>query len=415
MRILFNTIPCASHVDPLVPLARALHSAGHDVRVSTSTAWQIVGRSGVDSAITAAGLTAVVLESRVPESQHISAARPRIPGALVQPIGRETWPAVRDELLDIFQLVHPTDPSDPGSCPVLDDLVGFARAWRPDLLLWDFLGPTASIAAEVLGIPHLRLVFAQDKVAMVNQWQPAGDDRFDQWLRPLLRRHGLTYATRMLLGQWSIDAQPIRAEGAGPVPYLPMRRISYTGAEPLPRWLYAPPRRPRVCLTLGWSIMRNFDRFGLSAADLGKLATALDAEFVVTVEPEQFPDRLPDNVRAVGYVPLDVLLPTCSAIVHHGGTGTLAAAVAHRVPQVIIPAANWDEANDARHVADQGAGLALHPDEFSAGALHDRLKRVLGEPSFQAGATALYTRSLAAPHPVDMVGVLERIAAQPKG
>lgn len=417
MRILFNTIPCASHIDPLVPLAHALHSAGHDVRVSTSTEWQIVGRSSVDAAITAAGLTAVLLESRVPESEHISASRPRIPGALVRPIGQDSWQAIRDELLHIFNLIHPSDPEDPSHCPALDDLVAFARAWQPDLLLWDFLGPAASIAAEVLGIPHLRLVFAQDKVALVDQWQPADDDQFHQWMRPLLRRYGLTYAQRMLLGQWSIDAQPIRAQQASTVPYLPMRRIPYTGAEPLPRWLHQPPQRRRICLTLGWSIMQNFDHFGFAATDIAKVATALDAEIVVTADPDQFTgeDSLPDNVRAVGYVPLDVLLPTCSAIVHHGGTGTIAAAVAHQVPQVVIPAANWDEAHDAHYIQTHGAGLTLDPHEFSAEALHNRLQRVLDEPSFQAGATALHTQSLAAPNPVDLINVLERIAAQPRG
>jgi UDP:flavonoid glycosyltransferase YjiC (YdhE family) len=31
------------------------------------------------------------------------------------------------------------------------------------------------------------------------------------------------------------------------------------------------------------------------------------------------------------------LLPTCSAIVHHGGAGTMFGALAHSVPQVILP------------------------------------------------------------------------------
>jgi UDP:flavonoid glycosyltransferase YjiC (YdhE family) len=31
---------------------------------------------------------------------------------------------------------------------------------------------------------------------------------------------------------------------------------------------------------------------------------------------------LPANIRVVGWIPLDDLLPTCTAIVYHGGAGT---------------------------------------------------------------------------------------------
>jgi hypothetical protein len=46
---------------------------------------------------------------------------------------------------------------------------------------------------------------------------------------------------------------------------------------------------------------------------------------------------LPRNVRATGYLPLDLVLPSCSAVVHHGGGGTFTTAVAERVPQLITP------------------------------------------------------------------------------
>jgi hypothetical protein len=42
-------------------------------------------------------------------------------------------------------------------------------------------------------------------------------------------------------------------------------------------------------------------------------------------------------VRVVDFVPLNALLPTCSAVVHHGGSGTFAAVLEHGVPQLIIP------------------------------------------------------------------------------
>lgn len=417
MRVLFNIAPCTSHVHPVVPLAQALQSAGHEVRISTDKA-----NSGVDSShaiefdqtdmgatISATGLTAVPLAWR--EQGRTAYVADLDLDVLAQPIDEQSWRGVRDQLLAIFSLSFPTDPADPGRSPVLDDLVDFARAWTPDLVLWDIVAPAASIAARVSGATHLRLVFAQDKVALIDQRQPDDDDRFRRFLEPMAERHGLGYSKELLFGQRSIDMRPIRHWQPPGIGYVPMRRVSYTGATSLPTWLYDPPKRPRVCLTLGWSIFENL-KHTLSAADIAKVASALDVEMVVTIDPGELvdADSLPDNVRAVGYVPLDLLLPTCSAIVHHGGSGTEAAAVAHRVPQVIVPVPRWDGVADARYIEDHGAGLTLAPEEFSAEELRGRLARVLGDASFQAGATALHTHSLAAPGPVDMVPILERLA-----
>lgn len=47
--------------------------------------------------------------------------------------------------------------------------------------------------------------------------------------------------------------------------------------------------------------------------------------------------RPPDNVFLVGDVPHDWLFPRVSCVVHHGGAGTTAAAMAAGKPSVIIP------------------------------------------------------------------------------
>lgn len=46
---------------------------------------------------------------------------------------------------------------------------------------------------------------------------------------------------------------------------------------------------------------------------------------------------LPENIFVLDYVPHDWLFPQLSAVVHHGGAGTMAAAVRAGVPAVIIP------------------------------------------------------------------------------
>ena len=54
---------------------------------------------------------------------------------------------------------------------------------------------------------------------------------------------------------------------------------------------------------------------------------------------------LPGNVHVSRVIPQSLLLPRCSAVVSHGGSGTLLAALAHGLPQVCLPQA----ADQLRH------------------------------------------------------------------
>ena len=79
---------------------------------------------------------------------------------------------------------------------------------------------------------------------------------------------------------------------------------------------------------------------------------------LATSQPEQIPTDLPPSVRAVGYVPLDRVLPMCGGIVHHGGIGTTAQSIAAACPQVILPMA-FDQFHNGKRIADLGLGHSL--------------------------------------------------------
>ena len=53
----------------------------------------------------------------------------------------------------------------------------------------------------------------------------------------------------------------------------------------------------------------------------------------VTRYPEQLPASLPEGVRHCAYMPFSPLLPRSAALVHHGGIGTKAQALAAGIPQ----------------------------------------------------------------------------------
>ncbi|RCV47252.1 nucleotide disphospho-sugar-binding domain-containing protein, partial [Marinitenerispora sediminis] len=178
-------------------------------------------------------------------------------------------------------------------------------------------------------------------------------------------------------------------------------------------WLRHPPTRPRVCLTLGLTARSSAFPDAISPRAVLDALADLDIEVVATLDTAQLDraGRLPGNVRAVPYVPLHALLPTCAAVVHHGGAGTWSTAAVYGVPQVAL-GWMWDAVYRARRLEDLGAGLHLPSSELTPAALRERLLRLLTEPAFTRNAARLRDEMLAMPAPNDVVGELERRTAR---
>jgi rhamnosyltransferase subunit B len=79
--------------------------------------------------------------------------------------------------------------------------------------------------------------------------------------------------------------------------------------------------------------------------------------------PDSVVRRLPEFVCHFPYVPFSRLLRRAAALVHHGGMGTTAQALAAGIPQLVVPLMDdqWDQ---ARRVEKLGVGLRLHPRRF---------------------------------------------------
>jgi MGT family glycosyltransferase len=97
---------------------------------------------------------------------------------------------------------------------------------------------------------------------------------------------------------------------------------------------------------------------------------------LVTPSASQVPATLPDDVVHVPGAPFRLLLPDARAIVHHGGVGTCAEALAAGIPQVAIPMAG-DHFDNAERVARLGVGRMLRRDELTARRLGAALGEVL--------------------------------------
>ncbi|WP_248800724.1 glycosyltransferase [Pseudomonas sp. MWU13-2105] len=82
------------------------------------------------------------------------------------------------------------------------------------------------------------------------------------------------------------------------------------------------------------------------------------------------------------YVPMSRILPQSSALVHHGGVGTTALAIAAGVPQIATPFAH-DQFDNAARMERLGCGLRVFP-PASAEALATALDTVLNSQQVRA-------------------------------
>lgn len=106
---------------------------------------------------------------------------------------------------------------------------------------------------------------------------------------------------------------------------------------------------------------------------------------------EQIPADLPDAVRHVAYAPFSRVLPRCAALVHHGGIGTTAQALAAGIPQLIMPMA-YDQHDNAARLMRLGVGAKLPAPKFQGPAVARELASLLGSSSVAASAIRLADR-----------------------
>lgn len=127
---------------------------------------------------------------------------------------------------------------------------------------------------------------------------------------------------------------------------------------------------PPIAFTLGTGMAHAARFFRQAVAACEKLGAR---GVLLTKFPNLIPARLPTSVRHFSFAPFRQLLPHCSALVHHGGIGTTAAALQAGCPQLILPLA-WDQPDNAARVTRLGAGMSLSARQRGSGQLARALK-----------------------------------------
>ncbi|MGI5271977.1 activator-dependent family glycosyltransferase [Nonomuraea sp. CA-218870] len=405
MRVVIATQAERSHFHSLVPLAWALSTAGHEVRVAS--------HADLMDAVAGAGLTGVrvgsssvmrhVMRRAVASAPEFDLSRPdEMSGEELARWNERVvpwwWRVVND--------------------PIVADLVAFCRWWRPQLVIWEpvtFAGP---IAAQACGAAHGRLLWSVDVYARLRgRFLDGGPvaDPLAEWLGRRAGAYGLRFSEELTHGQFTLDHMPasLRMDGRPPAERVPVRYVPYNGRAVVPAWVHARRERPRVCVSLGNTAHEKFGGYAVSVGELLEALGDLDVEVVATLPAKEQArlGRVPGNVRLVEFVPLHALAPTCAAMIVQGGGGTVCTALFYGVPLLVVPHPHvFDQPLFGRRLTELGAGLTLPPDQVSPQGVRRMLTRLLSEPGFGGRTRRIREEMVALPAPARVVPELEQRA-----
>ena len=308
----------------------------------------------------------------------------------------------------------------------LPGVLEIVERFGPALVVRESAEFAGALAAERHGIPHARvglgLASVDDAAQLIAA--PAVDELRTGWgLRPDPEACRLRDAPFLTLSPLALE-DPAMPEPAETYRFRPAGRRG--DAPPLPGW-WPNAHDPLVYLTFG-SVAARFACYfpALYQSAIAALATQPVRVLLTTgqgVDPAQL-GPLPSNVHVERWMPQDDILPHAAAIVGHGGYGTTLGALAHGVPQVVVPLFSADQWHNARRVSQLGAGVMLAeppgaerrtldlPTADVVAGLPGAVRRVLADLDYALAARSLADAVAALPPAETAVGALEAIAAR---
>lgn len=145
-------------------------------------------------------------------------------------------------------------------------------------------------------------------------------------------------------------------------PYVHMTSFCYWDAAPewqpsaaLQKFLEAP--EPIVAVSSGsWAPTVADAYTAFYRTSIAAIRQVGARALIVGAAPNVFSDPLPPDVYAVPEAPFSYVYPRCTAVIHHGGLGTVAQALRAAVPMLVSPL-GFDQFFNAARVAQIKAGV----------------------------------------------------------
>jgi MGT family glycosyltransferase len=168
---------------------------------------------------------------------------------------------------------------------------------------------------------------------------------------------------------------------------------------------------PTVYFTLGTVFnLESGDLFGRVLAGLRDLPIDVVVTVGREIDPLEFGPQ-PANVRVERYIPQSELLPLCSLVVSHAGSGSVIGALAHGLPLVLIPM-GADQPHNAARCAQLGVAQVLDAVEATPDTVREAVTTVLADPAYRHAAERIRDEFAALPDTAHAVTLLERLVAE---
>ena len=392
-RIVFSTVGSLGDLHPYIAIAKELQVRGHHPVIATTDRYKLL--------IESAGIAYAPLRPAEAQFGGLESVAARLfdpyrgPEYLVREM---VMPYIREQYGDIA-----------------------AACTGADLLVTHPLTMAGPLVCAKTGLPWVSSVLAPASLMSSTDRPLLNSAAWAHWLRGLgaAPYRAVTKLAELLARRWERPLHKLRSElGLPPAahaallqgqfsPQLNLALFPRVLAEPQADWpantvltgfarydgavadsntrqelngFLAAGERP-VVFALGSSVVMIagdfWDKAIAACVKLGRRALLL------TGTPLARP--LPPDVKAFDYLPYSEVFPAAAAIVHQGGIGTFAQALAARRPQLVVPVA-FDQPDNARRAVGLGLARSIPMRKLTASTLAIELAALLGEPSYAACA-----------------------------
>jgi UDP:flavonoid glycosyltransferase YjiC (YdhE family) len=264
--------------------------------------------------------------------------------------------------------------------PMLADLLPIVESYKPSLIVCDqaeLAGPIAAALAKIPSVTHgFGHPLPRDRVAR------AGDEMAEMWAA-----HGLD--PRPYAGTYDhlyLDIYPesLKTAESSHIADIQLARPAAAATTVDPESPWRDDGTPLIYVTFGTVFNSDVAVMLMVLEGIRELPVRV----VITCGPGGDLGALgdqPANVHVAEYIPQAQLLAHCAAVISHAGSGTFLAALAHGLPQLLLPQAA-DQFLNATAGARSGAAIAIGPEERSAEAVRHGLSELLRDPAYRAAA-----------------------------
>ncbi|MFI9816108.1 glycosyltransferase [Saccharothrix variisporea] len=376
MRVLFTCIGGPGHLNPLLPVSRAVADRGHEVLWATS-----------------GSLRGLVETAGFPFHQLGSSPSPApaTRGPLLVPDIQRSEEEVREGFTRLGTRAR---------LPLVRALVS---EWRPDLVVCDEFDFASMLVAEEAGLPHASVLVTATGV----QIRP---DVVGEPLHEIRAECGLPEDPELTMLGRHLRLSPFPPSFRAPDAWR--FGTEHAFRPPMPAALSS--GSPLVYFTLGTEFaLESGDLFERVLAGLRDLPVRVLMTVGRHIDPAEFGPQ-PEHVRIARYVPQEEVLADCTLVVSHGGSGTVIGALAHGKPMVLTPM-GADQPMNADRCEALGVGRTLDPVTVTPAEVRATVSEVLADPGYRRSAERLRAEMAALPgpdHAADLLEALVRCTAR---